>query len=798
MRPIRLELEGFTAFREKTVVDFAGADLFVLCGPTGSGKSSLIDAMTFALYGSVARYGDPKLVHPVISQGRQEARVRFGFSVDGAPYTAVRVVRRVKRRDGQGAVTKEARLESGDRVLAGTAGELDEAIARLIGLSFDQFCTCVVLPQGEFARFLHATPAIRQDLLKELLRIRIYDRMARLAKDRETQAKARVAGLDLQLAELSSATPEAKRDAEHRAAQLGKLRKTADGEQREIERLERERSEKQDGAGEAEKVAKLLAGVKVPSGVGSVAADAARAAGELAAKEKERESAEAALASAEAERAKLPDPDPLRQLVKDHADRDARRAELDAARKVAARSAQAAMAASDALESAAREVEAAQGRLDAIRRAHAASHLAEGLSPGDPCPVCFRTLDEAPVHPVPADVAQAQARVDAAKQAHGAKARAHLEAAKGASGDAGKVDHLASDVATLDARLAGAAPLADVQGSLTAIEAAAARVEVARRTRDAALAAERKAAKGSKEASERLAGAWKVHDGMRDAVASLGPPAPDRDDLAGSWQALVRWTGEQARARRESAEQLAREARALGEERQKKVESLAAACVQAGVEIAPEANVRDSVVAALTRAEQEVARIEEALAKHAQWKEAHAAAKQEAAVAGSLAKHLGANAFERWLLEEAFGRLVADGSRSLRELSSGAYSFAADERLNFDIVDHRNADEVRSARTLSGGETFLASLALALALADQVAELAVEGAARLESMFLDEGFGTLDPDTLDTVASSIEELGARGRVVGLVTHVPELAERIPTQYRVSRGSDGARVERVVT
>ena len=97
----------------------------------------------------------------------------------------------------------------------------------------------------------------------------------------------------------------------------------------------------------------------------------------------------------------------------------------------------------------------------------------------------------------------------------------------------------------------------------------------------------------------------------------------------------------------------------------------------------------------------------------------------------------------------------------LRELSGGQFCLVLDDR-NFAVRDHTNADELRSARTLSGGETFLASLSLALALADATAELSPEGAPTIESIFLDEGFGTLDPQTLDTVATAIEELGASG------------------------------------
>jgi exonuclease SbcC len=86
-------------------------------------------------------------------------------------------------------------------------------------------------------------------------------------------------------------------------------------------------------------------------------------------------------------------------------------------------------------------------------------------------------------------------------------------------------------------------------------------------------------------------------------------------------------------------------------------------------------------------------------------------------------------------------------------------------------------------------------LALALALAERVAQLAGDGAAALESIFLDEGFGTLDPETLDIVAGTIESLGHGERVVGIVTHVPELAERMPTRFRVRKEGRTAVVTR---
>jgi exonuclease SbcC len=203
------------------------------------------------------------------------------------------------------------------------------------------------------------------------------------------------------------------------------------------------------------------------------------------------------------------------------------------------------------------------------------------------------------------------------------------------------------------------------------------------------------------------------------------------------------------------------------------------------------------VAAAHARARAELDRLDEQLALAEQLRAEERAAREAQQVADALASHLAANRFEKWLLDEALHQLVEGASERLAELSGGAYALAVDPRSGgFGVVDHTNASQVRSARTLSGGETFLASLALALALADQVASLAAAGAARLDSLFLDEGFGTLDPDTLDVVAAALDDLGARGRVVGIVTHVRELAERLPVRFEVRKVGGSATIERV--
>ncbi|MBT0568442.1 AAA family ATPase [Williamsia sp. CHRR-6] len=145
--------------------------------------------------------------------------------------------------------------------------------------------------------------------------------------------------------------------------------------------------------------------------------------------------------------------------------------------------------------------------------------------------------------------------------------------------------------------------------------------------------------------------------------------------------------------------------------------------------------------------------------------------------------------------------LVAASAR-LREMSSGRYEFehndAAEARgkrsgLGIEVRDEYTGT-VRPTTTLSGGETFFASLALALGLADVVS--AESGGRVLDTIFIDEGFGSLDPEALDLVMGVLDNLRSGGRVVGVVSHVDEMRARIPTQLQVIRGRNGSRLQTV--
>jgi exonuclease SbcC len=190
-----------------------------------------------------------------------------------------------------------------------------------------------------------------------------------------------------------------------------------------------------------------------------------------------------------------------------------------------------------------------------------------------------------------------------------------------------------------------------------------------------------------------------------------------------------------------------------------------------------------------------VEQAERQLARVAELDREIAEARADEQVAQALGRVLDRGHFRQWIVDEALRGLVDGASVVLRNLSSGQYSLAVTADADLLVVDHVNADETRSVNSLSGGETFQASLALALALADRISELAGDQAEPLESIFLDEGFGSLDPETLDVVAGTIEALARHDRIVGVVTHVRELAERMPVRFRVRKESGTSTVTR---
>ncbi len=160
-------------------------------------------------------------------------------------------------------------------------------------------------------------------------------------------------------------------------------------------------------------------------------------------------------------------------------------------------------------------------------------------------------------------------------------------------------------------------------------------------------------------------------------------------------------------------------------------------------------------------------------------------------------------ALTTYVLRHWFGQVVAAANVRLPAMSSGRYELKRIDEgetrrqrggLTLSVLD-RHTGEERSPRSLSGGETFYTSLALALGLADVVK--AEAGGVDLDTLFIDEGFGSLDSQTLDQVLGVIDELRDRGRVVGIVSHLADLKDRVAERLEVRRIGDGSSAVRVV-
>ena len=159
--------------------------------------------------------------------------------------------------------------------------------------------------------------------------------------------------------------------------------------------------------------------------------------------------------------------------------------------------------------------------------------------------------------------------------------------------------------------------------------------------------------------------------------------------------------------------------------------------------------------------------------------------------------------FERYVLGAILDEVVYAANLRLQTMSRNRYSLERSDYtgggrgkqgLDLAVMDAFTGQS-RPANTLSGGETFLASMALALGLADVIQSYA--GGIHMDTMFIDEGFGTLDPDTLELAMETLVKLQSSGRLIGMISHVPELKTRIPAHLEVTRGDDGSTAKFVI-
>ncbi|MCB9525494.1 MAG: nuclease SbcCD subunit C, partial [Myxococcales bacterium] len=399
------------------------------------------------------------------------------------------------------------------------------------------------------------------------------------------------------------------------------------------------------------------------------------------------------------------------------------------------------------------------------------------------------------------DAAQARAAEQGRWAAAGADARHALGRAEDhlavrTEGDAqarAAAQSAQAELAALQAERAAVLGGRDAQavadGLLRAIQAAQARVSDARTAHEAAQAALAKAT----AAQDRAEGAWhgaeraarRAADALAAELRDLGlgeaqarrrlgelPPDPAAEAAAlDALDAAVHRAEAVAQQRANDAQAVAGEAPAVPG-----VPPVEAALAQARA-------LRDAARRAVEAVVVRLAQDTEARARHLQLSESLDRAAAEARVWAELDELIGSHdgsRFRDFAQSLTLEAVIGQANHHLLELNPRyALMRVPNKDLDLQVVDRDLGDEIRPIESLSGGEGFLVSLALALGLASLSAR-----DTRIDSLFIDEGLGTLDVDTLDKVLDALDALQATGRQVGLISHVPGLAERIGARVRV--------------
>ncbi|GKQ41743.1 SMC family ATPase [Streptomyces sp. A012304] len=433
----------------------------------------------------------------------------------------------------------------------------------------------------------------------------------------------------------------------------------------------------------------------------------------------------------------------------------------------------------------------AERALGALREKLAAVTAEAGDTPADRLAAEVEELehDYARARRDASDLHAAREELRRAEQEHEQRAAAQREAAVRAASRVGHRDRLERERATLEAELAQA------RGAAESVAERAAQLE-----RQAALLTDAAdAARAAEESAERL----KAADGRLDEAAfraGFDTPQAAADALldADAHRELQRrldaWQTEEAAVRAVLAEP---ETLAAA---QRPAADLTAAdehAARAAERLRRAASAQDAAARRCAELDHLSARAADGVRRLAPLREEYdRVARLAGLTAGTSADNERRMRLESYVLAARLEQVAAAATVRLQRMSSGRYTLVhSDDRtgrgrsgLGLHVVDAWTGRE-RDTATLSGGETFFASLALALGLADVVTDEA--GGVRLDTLFIDEGFGSLDDHTLDEVLDVLDSLRERDRSVGIVSHVADLRRRIHAQLEVVKGRTGS-------
>lgn len=904
MRPLYLTLSAFGAYAGKTELDLrqlGERGLYLITGDTGAGKTTIFDAIAFALFGTPSGDGrESSMLRSKFAAPETPTKVELTFSNGGKTYKIKRnpEYERPKSR-GTGTTKEQPRVElvlPDGKVLTRHA-DVEEKIRDILGVDRDQFCQIAMLAQGEFRKLLLAGTRERASIFRSIFKTDLYTKFQeRVYKDctaisRELNEVQKAfeqyaAGIVLpedtelppenELSEFLAGLLKADRtqdDAwEKELAEIGKKLDTLTADAVKAAADEENRSELRKARlslAEAEKTVSE-SGIALEKEK-ACEPELVKLAEALKALEEERKAhdelmdtekkAAAAKKTADDAAARLSRLEVSRDELREHLSREreeyhalAASAEnlaklqqektvlsqyLDNLRKyetalqTLAKRKDAADAARDAYTRALSEEEHLSAEAQELRRRfndEQAGVLASTLHEGEPCPVCGALTHPHPAQCTP-DAPDEKKVKDAEKKAKAAWER--VNKASEASGIAKNAFETAQkEEAEQREKLFGGKEKIDLEAEKMAAARRCAEKdgEIRKESENAARfeTLGRKIPEEEKRLAEMdapITEAQKTAADTQSALTSLRQTADKlRAGLKYENAAEVEKEKQQVLARQSEMEHVrkrAEEALAAAKERrsaeQGKVEKLEELISDAPlVDLAAIAEEKNC----LTQRKDDLTNRRRALDRRITAND-------------SAKKGIDKKAGERRVLEERwtwmkplsetangglkdrisletyvqmtyFDRILARANAHLMQMSGGKYDLKRREGaaknggqngLDLDVIDHYNGSE-RSVKSLSGGETFLASLSLALGLSEEIQSSA--GGVQMDTLFVDEGFGSLDEETLRQAMRALRELSEGDRLIGIISHVSELRREIDRQIVVKRSKDGASRAEIIT
>lgn len=900
MKPISVTMQAFGSYLKQTTVDFRALGdnpIFLITGATGGGKTTILDAMCFALYckatGGRRSWGSMRCAAAPKSA---ETMVDFIFQLAGTTYRFTRSQSQYAAR-GTGALkTKEThacyRMEDGEweLLLSGAESRVREKAEEILGLTCEQFSQVIVLPQGDFLKLLLSSSRDKAQMFQTLFATGRWERAARNLKEMaaalgkqagELEAAKRSileregvgtlplleekeAALREQLVQAKAAQEAAEKafqneNAALRAAealserfaaleQQQTQRKTLEQKQEEMEANRRRLAEARRAAGVYPYFTAHQAAQKelLTKRQAHAAAQQKRTEAEARCK-----AAQAQLPLAERYRSQLPElakeEERLRNL-REHALKwqELRRERTEHAKQMALLEKQRAEAQAR-LETADRQladgnvyIENAQIQISMLPRLleqvqllmdqDAAAALAVHLEEGEPCPVCGAVH-----HPHPAQPSKRlQEAQDALKRAR--KAADMLESAQKrlqqrreqreqAREDLSQSNEkIASLRSEQQAQASAEREMLDKLGELRDLPAIDQRLtEVrsqAKKNADAAAKIEERANAAQRDAATANAVCDSAAQAHREAQAAENAAArrlqqaleesgfEQQVDYAAlllspeRMEALEQTIQAYAAAVASADQQISRLQRELSGKEQPDLNAQRKRQAQAQEAAAQAAQAVGKLEQTALAAKESLGRLRKLEEKGKKLEEEYGRTNRLAALLSG--KNACKVPLHQFVLGVMLDDILSSANQFFATLSSGRYSLSrvvgatsgnALGGLDLEVIDAYTGG-ARAVETLSGGELFLASLSLAFGLSDVVQSYS--GGVHLDSLFIDEGFGSLDQETLDTAMKALAQLQHMGRTIGIISHVSELKNRIAAQIVVGKDRDGGSTVRIRT